>query len=197
MIRLVTVAFFVVCVRTPSASADWLFVPFLGVKAAGQTNLVDIDQAAGAAKLTLGGSAMLIGERSIGIEIDLGYTPGFFDSPSRGGLVAHSNVTTLTGNVMLTVPASFTRDSLRPYIVAGMGLMHTDIGDRLEIFNVSSNFLAVDVGGGAVGRLTTRTSVRFDLRRFQNLSKGSGRVVGFGPSRLSFWRVTAGLAFRY
>jgi len=197
VIRIVVVTFFVACVRTPSASADWLLVPFLGVKAAGQTNLIDIDQAAGAAKMTLGGSLMLIGERPIGIEIDLGYTPGFFDSPVRGGLVARSDVTTLTGNVMLTVPASFTRDSLRPYVVAGMGLMHTGIGDRLEIFNVNSTFFALDVGGGAVGRLTTRTSVRFDLRRFQNISEASGPVVGFGPSRLSFWRVTVGLAFRY
>ena len=188
---------FVASVWTPSASADWLFVPFLGVKAAGQTNLIDIDQAAGAAKMTLGGSVMLIGERPIGIEIDLGYTPCFFDSPARGGLVARSHVTTLTGNVMLTVPASFTRDSLRPYVVAGMGLMNTGIGDRLEIFNVNSTVLALDVGGGAVGRLTTRTSVRFDLRRFQNLSEASGSMVGFGPSRLSFWRATVGLAFRY
>ena len=75
--------------------------------------------------------------------------------------------------------------------------MHTGIGDRLDIFRVSSNFFALGVGGGAIGRLTPRTSVRFDLRRFPNLTEASGRVVGFGPSRLTVWRATVGLAFRY
>lgn len=185
------------CVPARDAAADWLVVPFLGVKLDGQTNLIDIDQAAGAVKLATGASVVLMGDGLIGVEADLGYLPGFFDSKDRGGLVAHSNVTTATGSLLMTVPASFSRDSLRPYLVGGVGLMHTGIGDRLDIFRVSSNFFALGVGGGAIGRLTPRTSVRFDLRRFQNLTEASGRVVGFGPSRLTVWRATVGLAFRY
>ena len=181
----------------PTASAELLLVPFLGLKLDGQTNLIDIDQAAGSTKMTVGGSVLLIDERIFGIEADFGYTPGFFDSQTRGGLVASSNVTTLSGSLLLAVPVSVTRGSLRPYVVSGVGLMHTGITDRLDIFSVSSNFLALNVGGGAIGRLTPRTSVRFDLRRFQNLTEASGQVVGFGPNRLSFWRASAGLAFRY
>jgi len=187
----------VLTVGVSAVSADWLLVPFLGVKIDGQTNLIDIDQAAGAVKMATGVSVLLVGNGPIGVEADVGYLPGFFDSKERGGLVAHSNVTTLTGNVLVTVPASFSRDSLRPYVVGGVGLMHTGIGDRLDIFTVSSNFLALGVGGGAIGRLTPRTSLRFDLRRFQNLTEARGQVVGFGPSRLTFWRASVGLAFRY
>ena len=172
-------------------------MPFVGLKLDGKTNLVDLDQAAGATKPTVGGSLALLGSGLFGIEMDVGYSPGFFDSDARGALVTHSNVTTLTGDVLVAVPAGLTRDSLRPYVLGGVGLMHAGITDKLDVFPVGSNFLALAVGGGAVGTLTRRTSVRFELRRLQNLTEDRSRVVGFGPSRLSFWRTTVGLAFRY
>ena len=33
-----------------------------------------------------------------------------------------SRVTTLSGNVMVAAPLAITRESLRPYVVAGLGL---------------------------------------------------------------------------
>lgn len=179
------------------ARADWLVTPFVGLKVDGRTNLIDLDQAAGAAKVLVGGSVALLGSGPLGVEMDVGYTHGFFDSNTRGALVVRSHVSTLTGNVLIAVPASVTRESLRPYLVGGVGLMHAGIGDVLNLFPISSNFLAFDVGGGATGALTPRSSVRFDLRRFQNLTEKTGVGAGFGPSRLSFWRATVGLTFRY
>src|SRR4051812_17692277 len=95
-----------VCAHPSRAAGDWLFTPFLGLKLDGQTNLIDIDQAAGATKLTLGGSVALLGAGPFGLEMDTGYTPGFFDSSSRGGLVTSSNVTTIMGNVLVAMPAA-------------------------------------------------------------------------------------------
>ena len=182
----------------PAAStADWLITPFVGLKLDGSTNLVDIDQSAGAARLTVGGSFGFLGDSILGIEADLGHTPGFFDSDARGRLVANSRVTTLTGNVLLTTPIRLTRESLRPYVVAGLGVIYVNTSDLLEIFSIGTRFVGLDVGGGAIGSLTNRTSLRFELRRFQNLGDATGTAATFGPSRLSFWRATAGLAFRY
>lgn len=180
------------------AGANWLITPFVGVKLGGDTNMVDLDQAAGEPKLTVGGSLAILGERALGVEMDLGYSPRFFDAGHRSGLVAHSHVTTLTGNAIVAVPVSLTRESLRPFLVGGIGLMRVRIDDVLNVFRVQKNFLAFDLGAGAMGTLTRRTSVRFELRRFQNLTqKENGTGIGFGPSRLTFWRATTGLMFRY
>ena len=74
--------------------------------------------------------------------------------------------------------------------------MHATIDDVAGIFQVDSNLLGLSVGGGAIGAISARTSLRFDLRHFKNISKEDTRV-GFGTTRLGFWRLTAGLTIRY
>ena len=81
------------------ASADWILSPFIGLKMGGDTNFVDLDQGAGATKLTLGGSAGLLGDGVLGVEADFGYSPRFFETATRARLVFRSSVTTLMGNV--------------------------------------------------------------------------------------------------
>ena len=177
------------------ASADWIVTPFAGLKIGGDTNLVDLDQGAGATKLTLGGSVGLLDDGVLGIEADFGYSPRFFET-TRGRLVFSSSVITLMGNVIVTTPRELTRESLRPYLIGGLGLMHATIDDVAGVFQVDSNLLGLSVGGGAIGGITARTSLRFDLRHFKNISKEDARV-GFGTTRLGFWRLTAGLTLRY
>lgn len=185
------------CLCVPrAAAAEWLLTPFIGLKIDGQTNLAGVDQAAAETKLTYGGSGALLGDGLFGLEADFGYSPGFFDSSERGGLVTSSNVITLTGNLLIAMPRALTHDSLRPYVAAGAGLLHVGIGDQLDVLRVESNVLGLDVGVGAIGRLTERTSVRFDLRRFQSLTEDAA-ALAFGRSRLSFWRAGVGLTFRY
>jgi hypothetical protein len=61
---------------------------------------------------------------------------------------------------------------------------------------VSENLFGVKAGGGAVGVLTPRTSMRFDLRFFKSVTKGDAvNVVVAGPG-ISFWRASVGLAIR-
>jgi hypothetical protein len=52
------------------AAADWHLTPFIGVVFGGDTNLVDLDQAAGERKVTYGGSGMYLGAGLLGVEID-------------------------------------------------------------------------------------------------------------------------------
>jgi hypothetical protein len=184
------------CVPPAPVAAEWIITPFVGLKMAGDTNFVDLDQGAGATKLTLGGSAGVLGDGMLGVEADFGYSPRFFETATRGGLVVQSAVTTLMGNVIVAVPREVTRESLRPYVVGGLGWMHATIDDVLDLFQVKSNLLGLTVGGGAIGAITARTSLRFELRHFKNISKEE-TLVGFGTTRLSFWRATAGLTLRY
>ena len=180
------------------AQADVFLIPFIGAKFAGHTNIVDPEsplQPAGATKTTFGVSAAILGDGLIGIEGDLDHTPHFFER-RVGRLISQSNVTTVTGNVVFAVPRAITRDSLRPYLVGGVGLMHAHVQTIGNVFNTNSNLLGLDAGGGAIGLLSPRAGIRFELRHFKNLSKDDAAVT-FGSTRLSFWRLTAGLVLRY
>ena len=67
-----------------------------------------------------------------------------------------SNAITLTGNVIASLPLSVTRDSLRPYFTAGVGVLHAGGDDLANTTDIDRNLLAVSVGGGAIGFLNAR-----------------------------------------
>jgi len=179
------------------ARADWLVTPSIGAKVDAQTNLVDLDQASGSTKPIFSVSLTHLNRGVFGFEADLSYLPGFFGSSSRGGLVASSRVIGLTGQVLLTPPASMMRDSLRPYVTVGAGLMHVGMSDLRGVLGVNDNYGAMAIGAGAIGRTGRKTSVRFDLRRMQTLTGGSARTVDGGTTRLSFWRASVGVSLHY
>jgi hypothetical protein len=187
-----------VLLLTPaSARADWLVTPFVGARIDAKTVLIDLDQASGTTKPIVGVSVGHLGLGVLGFEADLGYLPGFFDSSSRGGLVSSSRVAALTGQVLVAAPAAVMRDSLRPYLTVGAGVVHVGIADLRNLLDVSENYGALSVGAGAIGRTGRKTSVRLDLRRMQTLTEGSAPIVGTGTTRLSFWRASVGLSLHY
>ena len=179
----------------PSASADWFVTPFLGVKFAADTSFVDPDQAASNSRITIGATAGWIGSGIFGVEGDVAYYPRFFER-SSGTLVDRSDVATIMGNVLVTVPRDWTGYALRPYASGGAGYMHIGIDSALDIFNVDANRFAFNAGGGAVGLLTARTDIRFDLRFFKSVSREDAANVGIGPTSLRFWRATVGITIR-
>jgi hypothetical protein len=187
--------FALVMVSASPARAEWFVTPFLGLKFAGDTNFVDLEQGASNTKVTLGASAGVVGEGAFGVETEFGYSPRFFER-SSGSLIARSSVLTLMGNVIITAPRALTGYSLRPFVSGGGGLMKVRIHDVADVLSVDANLFGINVGGGAVGVLTTRTSVRFDLRFFKSVSTEDEASVGFGPTRLSFWRASIGLVIR-
>jgi opacity protein-like surface antigen len=178
-----------------TASADWFLTPFAGFKFAGESRIVDPELGASNTKFTLGGIVGMIGDGILGLEADVGYSPRFFER-SSGTLVARSHVLTIMGNVVLTTPLEVTGDSLRPFISGGAGLMHAEIDDVAGVFEVSSNLFGINVGGGATGRLTDMTSLRFELRYFKSVTIEDEDRTSLGTS-LSFWRAGVGLTVRY
>ena len=193
-----TALLFLLAPTSAHAQADLLVIPFIGAKFAGHTNIVvpaSPQEPAGGMKNTFGVSATILSDGIVGVEGDFEHTPHFFER-GIGGLISQSNVTTLTGNVIFAVPRRITRDSLRPYLVSGVGLLHAHIQTQANVFNTNSNLLGLDVGGGAIGFISPRAGARFELRHFKNLSRDD-EAVTFGSTRLSFWRLTAGAVLKY
>jgi hypothetical protein len=179
-------------------AADRQARPFVGATFAGSTTVVDPGDGTTNPSITLGGSAVFLGE-IFGAEVEVADMPGFFEANDKN-LVTYSRVTTVTGNVVVAAPHRLTEYALRPYLVAGAGLMRMRTRTTFDIFNLSTNVPAFDVGVGAVGFLTNSVGVAWELRRFQdigsNISHENG--VSFGQEQhLSFWRATMAFVFRY
>lgn len=191
---------------TPAiASADWQLTPFLGFTFNGDTTLLDLEQATDKAHWMFGGSVAFIGAGPVGVEGLVAYTPGFFqqDHPplGEGGEqpvdIDQSRTLAIMGNVVLTTPRSWNEYGLRPFISGGIGLLNASAVDTLELQPVSSNQIGYNIGGGAVGFLTERVGLRFDLRYFSNLKPSDDPEVAFGRVHLSYWTGTVGVVLKY
>ena len=184
------------CAGGAEARADFLITPFIGSAFAGNTTLLDLDIGAASSKhWTFGGSAAWLSDQVLGVEAEFAMVPGFFENSEGTGLITGSRVTTLTGNVLVAMPLSVSRESLRPYVTGGLGLIRAAAEDLIGL-NESGNWLGLQVGGGAIGLITERAGVRFDLRHARSLSRDT-TLRGDRTSKLSFWRATVGVTLRY
>jgi hypothetical protein len=130
------------------------------------------------------------------VEGDIGYSPRFFER-GRQFLNAGSNVTTIFGDVVVAVPLSVTRESLRPYAIGGVGLIHAAASPLVvEALGVDRNLLGYDFGGGAIGMFDPNVGVRFDLRQFRTVHELENLLTQ-SRGHLSFWRATVGVTIRY
>jgi len=196
MRRRLSVALFLLCASPALAQADWLITPFIGTSFGAETTFLVFDAGAGR-KLMFGGSVALLGSGILGIEADVGHIPGFFQGDDPRGLVLSSRVTTVGGNVIVAAPLAVTRESLRPYVVGGLGLLQARTRNAADLFPVDRNLMGLTLGGGALGLVTDRTGLRFDIRHIRAISGPDNPFDRPGTSRLRFWRATAGVTIRY
>jgi hypothetical protein len=172
---------------------------FVGLTFAGSTTFFDAEQAAKGPNRLIGSSFSVLGE-IVGVEADVGWSPGFFQSGDQNPpLVSKSGVTTVMGNVIIAVPKRLTEYTLRPCAVAGMGLMHLRIDHPFGVLPVRENLPSLAFGGGAIGFLSRTVGVGWDVRRISSV-KSAAEVTGItigGPGRLSFWRASMALVVRY
>ncbi len=165
-------------------AAEWQFKPFLGVTFAPSTTYRgDVEFAAGlpsgdpefesgSANLTFGAAVVLIGD-VFGVEGDFSHAPGFFQAGDLN-LVRSSSTQTLTGNLVVAVPRRLSRYTLRPYALAGLGLMRLRSEDLNLFFPIHETRTAIDFGGGATGFLNERVGVSWELRYFRAIGGKRG-----------------------
>ena len=178
---------------TQTAHAEYIFTPFVGKTFGSQQTLTLIGNVDKKAWI-IGGSAAWLTSRVLGAEVDFGYSPRFFNNQFQ--LLSSSNVLSLTGNVILAVPLSVTRESLRPYVTAGMGMIHAGAEDNAGVSTLDTSRLAMSLGGGAIGFLTPRAGVRFDLRHVRSTANGMETSTLLTVPQLGYWRATIGVAIR-
>lgn len=181
----------------PAQAQDLLLIPSLGFTFGGGSSLfADLEGGAGESASAVGVSVALLGRGIVGVEADLGYVPGFFERGERELVSRGSFVTNLTGAVLVTLPLSITRESLRPYLLGGGGLLWAEARDVVSTFTIQSTMPAVVMGGGAIGFLSNTVGVRFDLRYIRSLGAGDDEIAGTG-ARVRFWRGSVGLVLKY
>jgi hypothetical protein len=178
-----------------TASAEWQVRPFLGVTFGGGTPFVDLEHAAGRPNIALGISGVLLGD-VIGIEVDIGHMPGFFQTGDQA-LLKGSSTSTVTGNLVVAMPRHLTQYTLRPYLVGGGGVMHVRSDYKLSALSFEDNLPALDVGGGVTGFLTKRVGVSWEVRYFRSIGQTPEGTVVVADQQFSFWRANMSLAIRY
>jgi opacity protein-like surface antigen len=211
-LSILVIALFAIAAMPSTASADWLLTPFIGANFGGAA---DVDDAiAGQSfenkfekKLDYGLSLGWMGGGIVGWEIDFGYSPNFFERGTAGNndfeFTNDSNVTTLTGNVIIGAPIGGSGGSVRPYAVGGVGLIRTNLQDAAGLFDkVSANDFGLDVGGGVMAFFADNVGIRGDLRYFRSFEDsetepGEGGLEGLGLSDFHFWRGTVGVTFKF
>ena len=112
------------------ARADVLFTPYIGVTFGGNADFGDVGTFDDnfERKVTFGGALTWMGAGIIGVEVDFGTTPNFFENTS-GDFdfdFGDSNVTTLMGNLVVGAPIGGTSGpGVRPYASGGIGLLRS------------------------------------------------------------------------
>jgi hypothetical protein len=194
-----TLAAGLVVAQPSTASADWMFTPFIGLTTGGSISDISGRTLDTATKATYGAGLTWMGAGIIGMDIDFGYTPKFFgDDPE----FQDSNVTTLMVNAVVGAPIGGQHGSgVRPYAVGGIGLLRQRVTSANSFFNdVSRNDMGFDLGGGVVGFFNDNTGVRGDVRYFRKLKSGSSTDNLddiFDVDTFSFWRASVGVSFRF
>lgn len=193
------------------AAAEWHFTPLVGYTFKGATTLADLEAATSTTHWNFGGAATLIGEGPLAIEGLYIHTPGFFERDESElaainlpASITESRTYALMGHAVLTIPRSWNRYGLRPYVSGGLGLIHVRSQDLQDNVPIRLNLLGMSAGGGAIGFLTDRVGLRFDLRYFRNIRGVNLEELEFEPTlpvgapvRLRYWTGMVGVVIRY
>jgi opacity protein-like surface antigen len=181
----VGVAFALVVAAPVGAQAQTFLTPYIGATFA---------EDAPTEKLSTGVSLTFMGAVA-GFELDVGYTPDFFDQEDDVALVADSNVTTIMGNLLIGVGAG----PVRPYGAIGIGLLRSRL-DFDDLFDdVDTNDWGMNVGFGVIGMVSERVGLRGDVRYFRSLEDPEVGDDDFDVAlgNFDFWRATGGVTFRF
>src|SRR5215210_972996 len=187
------------------ASADWLFTPFVGINWGGSAKFNELGVSFDdkfKRKVDYGASLAWMGAGILGFEFDFGYSPNFFEETSTEPNFGHpdSNVTTFMGNIILGAPVGGTSGKgIRPYASGGIGIIRTRIDDADAFFDISSNDLGINVGGGVHLFMTDKVGFRGDVRYFRSLKDDKPGVddIDFSLGSFNYWRGTIGVSFKF
>jgi hypothetical protein len=166
--------FLVHAVPSPAA-ADWLLTPYIG------GTLFDIPDSS--FRPSVGGSFLWSGPIA-GVELDVSVTPDFLEGANTVAM-DKSSLFSLMGNAVVQFPTRSKR--VRPYVVAGVGLMHTSATTVDGVVDSSRSHYGFNAGGGLTAFLSPRVGLRGDVRYFRAVqgdeAAAESKVLGLEPVR--------------
>jgi len=184
-IRSLAIATFALAIGASSARADTFFIPWAGTPFGSS-----LDNG----RTSLGFSVGGMGAGVFGGEFDFGFGPGFFGNEDVFG---NNNVLTASGNVLLGIPVGGEHGiGIRPYIVAGVGLLHADIQGTARLASLSDTIWGWDAGGGVMLFFADHIGTRVDLRELRGVQDLEGGGLDLIGNRLHFWRASLGFVIR-
>ena len=202
--RLIMLGAMLLALLPTSASADWLFTPYVGGLFGGSANFSDFDDTDDEIeqRMTFGASIGFMGAGIIGAEADFGFAPNFFqDTVGPGNFkFGDSNLFTAMGNLIIGAPiGGQSGGGIRPYVTGGAGVIRAKITANTFFNELTTTDFGINLGGGVIGFFSDNVGVRGDLRYFRALQDnepGSGDLdLGLGDFK--FWRGTVGVNFRW
>jgi len=174
--------------RATPARADGFVSPFVGYNFGGDsgcpqiTNCQDKRLNAGVA---LGAMGALFG-----FEEEFAYANNFFGTAP--GL--DSSVLTVMSNLMV-VP---NLGPIRPYVLAGVGLVKTHVSlAPSSVLTSDNNNVGWDLGGGLMGFFGSHVGLRGDIRYFHAFQDLTALGFTLSNTKLDFGRASVGLVLKF
>jgi hypothetical protein len=135
----------------------------------------------------------------VGLETEIAYYPEVFDNAAAA--LAKSHVLTVSGN-MLIGP---TIGRIKAYGAAGAGALNLNVTSLSSLVGtdldggLSSNYFAINVGGGVAGFFAAHFGVRGDLRYYRafGFDLTDFEASGLALEHFNFWRGNIGLVARF
>lgn len=196
--RILVFTLALVALGNASAYADGFITPFAGINFGGRASDALAD-AFDAERFDWGVSVAFMGGGILGMEADIAHSPDFYGRTDVG----HSSVFTAMGNLLIGVPIGGQQGvGFRPYFLAGLGLIRSEVDDFGEGISGAENDMAWDVGGGAMFFFADHVGLRADVRYFRTF-----KAVVFDflddlvdretAQRVDFGRASLGLIVRF
>jgi len=141
------------------------------------------------------GVALAFMGKAAGFELELGYTPDFFNKSQSVVVIGSNNVTSVMGNLLVGVGKGL----VRPYGTVGVGLLRSSVNSGSTLFtDVSSNDWGFNAGFGVVALFSDHVGVRADGRYFRSLQDSDpGGSLNLGIGNFDFWRAYGGLVLKF
>lgn len=173
------------------AQAQWVATGYLGINVAG-----DVEAGKGGPGVSV---SYFVG--GLAFEFDFERYSHFFKDEDVAELLPDprmdldTDAMSFMGNVVVPFRLQGTT-KLRPYGVAGMGMIRAMFDSTGDQSDTAQNDLGFNLGGGVLYALKSRVGLRSDLRYFRALVDEDVRDGGFFRD-YGLWRVTIGVTFGF
>jgi opacity protein-like surface antigen len=174
------------------ASADGLITPFIGSDFGGDAGNCAELVPCESSQLSYGlGLGFMVGG-VVGFEGEFAYSPHFFGDVSGR---PDNSLLTVMANVIAGVPLG----AVRPYVVGGVGVLHTNVSQStLNVTQaLTNNSFALDVGGGLMILFSQHVGIRGDLRWFRTLQDVEFSDLNLANKKIDYARGSFGVVLRF